>query len=73
MKKIKHQTILEFTYGTEEERLCHIELMELAGWSCNRPKQMKLKHDVSIYDAKDEDYEWYAEFWQYHPTKNVDV
>jgi len=65
MKQILHQEILEFVYDSKEERDEHVKLMVSDGWE-NGSRVKKLKANVSILDAKPNDYEWFADFWKYY-------
>lgn len=66
MEKVLHQELQDFTYSTEEERAAHVKEMVAAGWE-SASKVKRMKPGSSIWDSnKEENYEWYAQFWRYH-------
>lgn len=50
-----------FTYENELEREKHISAMKQLGWKVG-PQSKRLKEEVNIWNATDEDYEWIAVF-----------
>jgi hypothetical protein len=61
MKKINDYTINEFTYESKTVRNHHVAEMEQEGWE-ESGQVKRLKDHVSIMDATDKDYEWFARF-----------
>lgn len=61
MNKITHYEVSEYIYDTREEREKHVELMESQGWY-NSGQLKRMKHGVSIMDARNSDYEYYGHF-----------
>lgn len=61
MKKVFSQCVEEYIYDTEEERELHVYQMENKGWE-DMGSRRCLKEGVSIFDVKEDDYQWYAKF-----------
>jgi hypothetical protein len=61
MEKVSHYEIVEYTYENRNERDSHVSDLYLDGW-IEEGKVKRLKNGVSLLDATENDYEWYARF-----------
>jgi hypothetical protein len=64
MKKINNYEVVEYTYGTIEERDNHVEALSKEGWVDNG-KVRRMKVNSCIMSATDNDYEYYAHLIKY--------
>jgi len=62
---VKHEETIEFIYESREQREIHVKYMESQGWYAGS-KIKRLKPEVSLLNATDEDREWYCEFYKRH-------
>lgn len=69
MKKlINFYEVFEYTYESREERDKHVAERVEKGF-IDSGKLRRLKPEVSIYDATENDYEWYSQLTRYMPLK----
>lgn len=59
LKLIRHYEVVEFTFESKEEREEYVKFYENGDW-VDSERMKKLKDGVSIMDATENDYEWYA-------------
>lgn len=55
--------VAEYVYETEEQREIHVKFMKRHGWRVGSQSR-RLKPDKNIFNATDEDYEWFGRFMQ---------
>lgn len=66
IKQVLNLSVQEFTYDSEETREEHVAAMEKSGWTAGA-KVKRLKSNVSIFNATEDDYEWFAAFNHVQP------
>jgi len=61
MKQVSGYEVQEFTYHSKAARDYHVTEMEQKGWT-QSGQVKRLKEEISLLNATEEDYEWYARF-----------
>jgi hypothetical protein len=64
MKLIVSYQVKEFTYKSKTSRDYHVSEMEEEGWN-ESGRVKRLKEDVNILTATENEYEWFANFQRY--------
>ena len=64
MKQVNGYEVKEFTYESRTKRDYHVAEMESEGWE-ESGKVRRLKDGASLFNASENDYEWYALFQRY--------
>lgn len=66
IKQVLNISSQEFIYDSKEIREKHVSAMKKSGWTVGA-KVRRIKNDVSIFNATEDDYEWFAEFNRRQP------
>jgi len=64
MKQVNGYEVREYVYESREERERHIKTMDSQGWMESGTVK-RIKPDVNIMTATENDYEWYAHFQRF--------
>ncbi|MGG1453445.1 hypothetical protein ABE325_21285 [Bacillus licheniformis] len=61
MRQVNGYEVQEFIYHSKTARDYHVAEMEQEGWT-QSGQVKRLKEEISLLEATEEDYEWYARF-----------
>jgi hypothetical protein len=61
VKQVNGFEVKEFTYESRVKRDYHVAEMEQEGWT-ESGKVRRLKPNASLFNATENDYEWFAQF-----------
>ncbi|MCY1628328.1 hypothetical protein AAG663_22610 (plasmid) [Bacillus licheniformis] len=61
MRQVNGYEVQEFIYHSKTARDYHVAEMEQKGWT-QSGQVKRLNEEISLLDATEEDYEWYARF-----------